>query len=391
LKSGQPIRVAIVAPSLRILGGQAVQADRLIRAWQGDPAVHARLVAVNPLPPKPLRRLVDIKYVRTLVTELAYIPRLVRELARTDVVHVFSASYVSFLLAPLPAIVVARALGRPVILNYRSGEAPDHLQRSAIARRTIARVDRNIVPSSFLVEVFRGYGIRASIIPNVVDLDRFRYRRRVPLRPLLLSTRNFEPLYNVACTLRAFRIVQDRWPDAALTLVGGGAQESMLRKLAAGLGLRHVTFAGRVPPDEIAGYYAGSDIYIQSPNIDNMPTSVIEAYASGLPVVSTAAGGVPDILSDGENGLLAPLDDHVALAAGVLRLLADADLADRLARAAYACCRACTWASVREQWLAAYRSVMADSDSAANIAAVAADRAAVSEPTHNGSAAAPWP
>jgi len=390
LKSGQPIRVAIVAPSLRILGGQAVQADRLIRAWEGDPAIQARLVAVNPQLPKPLRRLVDIKYVRTLVTELAYIPLLVRELARTDVVHVFSASYASFLLAPLPAIVIARALGRPVILNYRSGEAPDHLQRSAIARRTIARVNRNIVPSSFLVEVFRAYGIRASIIPNVVDLDRFRYRRRVPVRPLLLSTRNFEPLYNVACTLRAFRIVQDRWPDAALTLVGGGAQESMLRKLAADLGLRHITFAGRVLPDEVAGYYAGSDIYIQSPNIDNMPTSVIEAYASGLPVVSTAAGGVPAILSDGENGLLAPLDDHVALAAGVLRLLADADLADRLARAAYACCRACTWASVREQWLAAYRGVLADSDSAADIAAVAPDRA-VSEPTHNGSAAAPWP
>ena len=77
-----------------------------------------------------------IKYVRTIVNELTYLPLLVREIARADVVHVFSASYSSFLLAPLPAMLVARALGKPVVLNYRSGEAPDHLQRSAIARRT---------------------------------------------------------------------------------------------------------------------------------------------------------------------------------------------------------------------------------------------------------------
>jgi len=61
----------------------------------------------------------------------------VRELARADVVHVFSASYTSFLLAPLPAMLVARALGRPVVLNYRSGQATDHLKRSAIARKSI--------------------------------------------------------------------------------------------------------------------------------------------------------------------------------------------------------------------------------------------------------------
>src|SRR5438876_2836068 len=175
----------------------------------------------------------------------------------------------------------------------------------------------------------------------MVDLDRFRFKARGPLRPRLVSTRNFDALYNVACTIRAFRLVQDRWPDASLTLVGGGPQNGMLRQLVARLELQNVVFVGQVRPDEIAGYYTANDIYIQSPNIDNMPTSVIEAYASGLPVVSTAAGGVPDILSDGENGLLAPLDDHVALAAGVLRLLAEADLADRLARAAYACCRAC--------------------------------------------------
>ena len=111
-------------------------------------------------------------------------------------------------------------------------------------------------------------------------------------------------------------------------------------------------------PDAIAPYYADNDIYIQSPNIDNMPTSVLEAFASGLPVVSTEAGGVPAILTHGVHGLLAPLADYETLGQHVLRLLDDPDNARSLARAASATCEACTWPKVREQWVRAYRSVL---------------------------------
>jgi len=354
------LQVAIVAPSMRILGGQAVQAHRLVEAWRGDPDVDAWLVPVNPLPPGLLAHAVRVKYLRTLTTEATYLARLMRALRRADIVHVFSASYSSFLLAPLPAMLLARAFGRPVVLNYRSGQASDHLRRSRIARAAIARVDRTIVPSRFLVDVFASFGFGAVPVPNVVDLARFRFRERYPLRPRILSTRNFEPLYNVVCTLRAFALVQQRWPEAELTLVGGGSLESRLRSLAGELGLRHVTFTGRVPQHEVAGHYAANDIYLQSPNIDNMPTSILEAFASGLPVVSTRAGGVPAILTDGEHGRLAPLDDHRALAGHVLRLLDQPSTARELARNAYATCRAYTWSSVREQWLSNYRAVLSE-------------------------------
>ncbi len=312
---------------------------------------------MNPQFPPPLRAAERIKYVRTVITEILYMPLLLRELRRADVVHVFSASYSSFLLAPLPAVVIARVLGRPVILNYRSGQAADHLKGSALARCVLGRVESNVVPSRYLVDVFAAFGIDASIIPNIVDGERFRYREREPLRPLLLSTRNFDDLYNVACTVRAFGVVQRHCPQARLTLVGGGSEEQRLHALVRDLGLRHVTFAGRVGPDEIARHYADHDIYVQTPNIDNMPTSVIEAFASGLPVVSTRAGGVPTILTDGQHGLLAPLDDHEAVAACVLDLLANPDRARRLARTAHEASRACTWRAVRDQWLDAYRRV----------------------------------
>jgi glycosyltransferase involved in cell wall biosynthesis len=348
------ISVALVAPSMRILGGQAVQAERLLKAWEGDDAVHAWLVPVNPIPPGPLRHLTRVRFVRTMGTQLTYWPMLFRVLRRAHVVHVFSASYFSFLLAPLPAVLVARLLRKPVVMNYRSGEAPDHLRRSAIARAVLRGVDRNVVPSNFLRNVFASFGIDAEIIPNIVDLDRFAFRRRGPLRPRLLSTRNFEGLYNVACTLKAFARVQTRYPDATLTLVGAGSGERALRQLSAELGLRNVRFTGPVPPSDIWRYYAEADVYIQTPDIDNMPSSVIEAFASGCAVVATDAGGVPAILEDGVDGLLAPCNDHEAVATRIVTLLENPDLAARLTAHARQSCEQYRWDVVRDRWLALY-------------------------------------
>jgi glycosyltransferase involved in cell wall biosynthesis len=330
----------------------------MLDGWANDPDIDAWLVPINPLPPKPFRWLQRMKFVRTIVTELCYLPLLIRELRGADVVHVFSASYTSFLLAPLPAVIVARLMRRPVVLNYHSGVAPDHLRRSAIARLVMKRwVDSVVVPSTFLRDVFATFGIAAQVVPNTVDVTRFAYRVRDPLRPRLLSTRNFEPLYNVPCTLRAFARVQARFPEASLTLVGSGSQERALRALAEKLQLRDVTFAGRVNPSEIHAYFADADLYVQTPAIDNMPLSVLEAFASGLPVVATRIGGVPAILADGVHGVLVPADDHEALAAQVMKLVEEPAYARRLAAAARERCAAYEWPVVAAQWLAIYRSL----------------------------------
>jgi len=352
------LRVAIVVASLRILGGQSVQAQSLYKRWQGDPAVDAWIVPIDPVPPAPFDRLLRIKYVRTLVTQLCYWPLLLRELRRADVVHAFSASYSSFLLAPLPAVIVAKLLGKPVILNYHSGEAPDHLRRSAIARFVMRRVvDANVVPSAFLRDVLSSFDMGADVVHNTIDVRPFAYRSRNPLRPRLLCTRNLEPMYNVSCVLRAFARIQQHYPDATLTLVGGGSQEGALRAEAAALDLRNVAFVGRVPPSEIPRYYADADIYVQAPSIDNMPLSVLEAFASGMPVVSTNAGGVPSILRHGVDGLLVQENADDEMAARVLDLLRDPSFARGLADSAHQTLAAYDWPIVREAWLRAYRQV----------------------------------
>ena len=353
-----PLRVALVAPTFRILGGHSVQAAAMLEGWRQDPTIDAWLVPINPDLPKLLAPLSRVRYARTLATQACYWPLLARELRRADVVHVFSASYTGFALSTVPAVLVATALGKPVVLNYHSGEAPDHLARSRCARWLLRDVVAiNVVPSRFLQEVFGRFGLRASVIFNSIDLDRFAYRPRTTVAPRVLSTRNFEPLYNVACTLRAFAHIQKQHPDATLTLIGAGSQDTALRALAATLRLKHVTFAGRVRPADMPAFYADAGIYIQTPSIDNMPLSVLEAFASGLPVVSTRVGGVPSILTDGVHGLLADDDDDHAVAAHVLELLANPARAHTLAAAAYATCRVYEWRAVRDGWLSVYRQV----------------------------------
>jgi len=354
------LRVAIVVASLRILGGHAVQANRLLNGWAGDREIDAWIVPIDPIPAPPFDRLLRIKYVRTIVTQLCYWPLLIRELRRADVVHIFSASYSSFLLAPLPAVIVSRLLGKPVLLNYHSGEAADHLRRSWIARTTLRRaVNVNVVPSAYLRDVFAGFGIDAAVVVNTVDRDAFAYRvRDLGKRPLtLLSTRNFEPNYNVACTLRAFARLQARLPDVSLTLVGSGSQEAALKDLASALGLRDVHFAGAVPPERIAGCYASADAYVQTPVVDNMPLSILEAFASGLPVVSTAVGGVPAIVRDRVDGLLAPDNDPEQVANRIIELIEHPDVARRLAATAHAKCEQYEWRTARESWRAIYRTL----------------------------------
>ena len=219
------------------------------------------------------------------VTQFLYWPLLVREIRRADVVHVFSASYWSFLLSTLPPVLVARLLGRPVIVHYHSGEAPDHLSRSRLARYVLGRLtDAIVVPSRFLQEVFDSFGLPSQTIANTVDTSRFVFRPRAALRPDVLSTRNFEPHYNVRCTLRAFRIVQRRYPSATLTLVGNGSQDREPSRLPADIELERGTLAGRVPYDEIRRFYEQAGIYVQTPDRDNMTPSHIEAFASSVPV-----------------------------------------------------------------------------------------------------------
>jgi len=355
-RTGHPLRVCVVAPSLDILGGQAVVAQRLLERLRSDPSLEVSFVPHNPRLPGPLRALQRIKYVRTAVTSVAYLASLLKRLRDVDVVHVFSASYFSFILAPAPAVLVGKLYGKRVILNYRSGEAFDHLSRwPRSALPVCRRADLIVVPSGYLVDVFSNFHLQAMAVPNFVEVDAIPYRRRARLRPRFLTNRNFAAHYNVGCVLRAFARIQASMPDAELTVVGDGQQRQELHALAGALELRNVKFVGQVRPQQMTSMYDQADVYLNAPNIDNMPNSVVEAFAAGLPVVTTRAGGIPYIVTHEENGLLVDCDDDEALAAAALRLFSEPDLAVRLAdRARADVLSKYTWSAVRTGWWRAY-------------------------------------
>lgn len=356
-------RILLVGPSLDILGGQAVQLSRLLEHLHSTPGIEVGFLPVNPRLRGPLRALQRVKYLRTVATSVAYFSALLRRVPQYDVVHAFSASYYSYLLAPLPALVAAKLYGKRTVLNYRSGEADDHLanwRRSAAP--TMRRfADAIVVPSGYLVDVFARYGLRAESIFNFVDLEQLPHREREVLRPIFLSNRNFEPLYNVRCTLDAFAIVQSEIPGARLILAGDGSQRTALEARARELALHNVTFVGRVTPDRMGALYDEADIYVNSPDIDNMPGSIIEAYAVGIPVVTTDAGGIPYIVRDQETGLMVPKGDARSLAAAALRLLREPGLAQRLAAEARTRCLRCyVWPAVESEWQALYANLVQD-------------------------------
>src|SRR5262244_1793441 len=351
----KPIRVLVVAAPPDWLGGQAVQAARLLDGLAGEPDVEAELAPIHPRLPGALGLLHEIKYVRTIVYSIAYYALLFLRLPRFDVAHVFAASYFSFVIAPAPAVLIAKLYGKRVLLNYHSGEAEDHLRRWPRSTRLIFRLaDRVVVPSRYLVGVFARFGIEAEAVSNTVPLERFTFRERRPLRPTLLSNRNLESHYNVADTLRAFALVERRVPGARLIVAGDGRERARLRALAAELGLKRVEFIGAAPPDRMPELYDRADIFINASLVDNMPLSLIEAFACGLPVVSSDAGGIPILVTGGETGLLSPCGDYEALAANVVSLLEDPRLASDLINRARAACRQYTWAATRGSWLKSY-------------------------------------
>ena len=351
------LKVCLVGPSLDILGGQAVQLDRLMRKLAEVPELDVTFLPVNPRLPGPLDLARRVKYVRTVVTSCAYLASLARHLRHVDVVHAFSASYWSFLLAPVPAMTVARLYRKGVILNYHSGEAEDHLSRWRSAKPPMRLAHRIVVPSRYLVDVFAGHGLTAREIGNFVEIERYEFRVRTEPRPVFLNNRNLEKHYNVACTLRAFARICVEEADARLILVGDGSERRNLEALAEALGVRdRVEFRGRVAPERMPFVYDEADIFLNSSDVDNVPLSIAEAFASGLPVVTTNTGGIPGMVTHDHSGLLVPRGDDAALAAAALRVLREGGLAARLGAAARTVCLTrYAWPAVRDAWLQVYR------------------------------------
>ena len=350
--------ITIVAPHVtKSGGGQALHAaglsDHLRREGYG-----VRLLPIDPEFPAGAGWVRRVPYLRTVLNQSLYLPSLFI-LRESDIVHVSSASYWSFLISPLPAMIMGRLFGKPVILNYHSGEAADHLARwGVLVHPWLSLADEIVVPSEYLRHVFASHGYRTRVIHNTVDTSRFVYRVRDPLRPRLLSTRNFEWYYGVDQTLRAFKLIQRTYPDATLEIAGAGSRERELRALARSLRLTGVRFLGAIAPSHMPARHERADILVNSSLIDNQPLSILEAMASGMPIVSTDAGDIVNMIEHGVSGTIVPQKDPAAMAAAVVGLLKHPDGARAMASRAVGRLDRYSWNRVGCQWSALYSEMM---------------------------------
>jgi glycosyltransferase involved in cell wall biosynthesis len=299
-----------------------------------------------------------VPFVRALFRILPYLWKLWRAGGRNDLMHLMANSGWSWHLFAAPAIAVARLRGIPVLVNYRGGEAADFLEASErVVALTLRRVQALLVPSGFLQTVFARHRYAAQIVPNVIDLQRFTPAETEPSAPHLVVARNLEVLYDNASAIRALALVRERFPAARLTVAGSGPELQNLEHLAAELGQADsVCFAGRLDRDAMAALYRSATVSLNPSLADNMPNSVLESMASGVPVISTDVGGVPFLLTHEVTGLLVKPKDPSALADAVLRLLEEAELRMRLRQAGLAEVQRYTWMRVAPLLATHYRA-----------------------------------
>lgn len=354
------LRVCLVGPLPPPLGGMAVLTQQLADLLRSEGA-SVEVIPVNP-PYRPAW-IGEVKGLRAVLRLVPYARHLWRATGRADVVHLMANSGWSWHLFAAPAIWIASLRNVPVLVNFHGGEAADFLAKAAASvRRCLGRASALFVPSGFLVDVFARHGIEAHVLPNIVDLSRFspsQRHRQETLRPHLVVARNLEAVYGCDIAIRAFARIVSVFPEARLTLTGTGPSREQLDELARNLEVAdRVSFPGRLDRDQMVRLYQEADLLLNPSRADNMPGAVLEAMASGVPIVASAVGGVPYVLEHGRTALLVPGEQADALAEAALFLLKHPARGEALAQAASLAVRRYDWSAVKPILLRAYEESM---------------------------------
>lgn len=325
------LHVGLVGPLPPPSGGMANQTRQLaelLRREGLDVSIVQTNAAYRPA------WIASVPVVRAAFRLIPYLFALWNLAGRCDLVHIMANSGWSWHLFAAPAIWIAKLRKRPSVVNYHGGEAERFLTGSfRTIRMSLRHAAALIVPSAFLEAVFSRFGLPAKIIPNTIDTGRFRNPgAQRQIRRQLLVSRNLEPIYDNETAIRAFSIVHRTYPDATLTIAGSGPLATQLAKLGEELGLAEcVRFTGRLDRDEMANAYREADIAINPSLVDNMPISILEAMASGTPIVSTDVGGVPFVVENGKTALLVPPGSPEAMAVAICQLIENPALSNQLA------------------------------------------------------------
>jgi glycosyltransferase involved in cell wall biosynthesis len=302
-------------------------------------------------------------------TKSARLPRLldmlftiVRRKEEYAVAHVDIYSGRAFLLAEIVCNTL-RCLGKPFVLTLRGGNLPDFARRFPRRVRSLLGLASAVTtPSRYLQEQMTPYRTELQVLPNPLQLDNYTFQPRSTAKPRLVWMRAFHAIYNPRLAVTATALARRDIPDIQLTMLGtdkrDGSQQAT-EELIETLNLsEQVAVRGPVHKRDVPGWLSTGDIFLNTPNVDNTPVSVMEAMASGLCVVSTNAGGIPYLLTHEQDALLVPPDNPTEMASAIRRILTDQEFAVYLSRNARRKAEEFDWAVIRPQWEQLFRNVL---------------------------------
>ncbi len=379
-RDGEPLRVALVADAVGGMHGVTHTLDEL--RDRGVPGFEVEVVGTDHNVDRRLSAVaeIDIPFYAGLKVGVPSLPAIVEALAegRYDLVHLCSPGP-----SGAAAAVIARVMGIPILGSYHTelaayaGLRSQDPQLELVARMAIGafygQCRRVLSPSTASDEVLRQMGIpdeRIGRWDRGVDLSRFSPERR---RPDLLPG-EITVLYAGRLTHEkgadlladAFLQARERDPRLHLALAGGGPEEHVLRER---LG-EHATFLGWLEGDALATAYASADIFLFASRTDTFGQVLLEAQASGLPVVAVGEGGPTSIVTDGATGRLCPAEPG-ALADAVVELAAQPLQRERLASTALYAVAQRTWERSLQRLADGYRRALEPAETVVDISRAA--------------------
>lgn len=257
-------------------------------------------------------------------------------------VHVHLSSRASFWRKSVVCLL-ARLAGRPYLLHVHGSEFEQFYGECSpwarrIIRGVLARADLVLALSEAWRKTLQRISpqARLDVLTNAVPLPPLdETRDREKRQPTVLFLGEVARHKGVLELARSFVPVSRQFPQLKLVYGGTGSADQEVRKLTAELELNdRVEFTGWLEAQRKRAQYAGATMFVLPSYVEGMPMALLEAMSWGLPTISTAVGGVPEVITHEVNGLLVAPGDTEALAAAIARLMSDPALRQRLGEAA---------------------------------------------------------
>jgi glycosyltransferase involved in cell wall biosynthesis len=250
--------------------------------------------------------------------------------------------------------VLCKLFNKKYITLLHGGNLPSRLDKSPkMSKQIFKNAYLNISPSLYLKDNFEKHGYHnIKFVPNTIQIESYPFSNRDYTTIKLLWVRSFSKIYNPKMAVSVVSQLINQGYQAELCMVGPDSDGSLqeVQEYASQIEVE-VTFTGKLTKQEWIALSKDYNIFINTTNFDNMPVSVIEAMALGLPVISTKVGGLPFLITDQEDGVLVNANDVASMANAIVSIHDDKIHRENLRKNARNKVEKFDWGKIKYQWL----------------------------------------